>query len=124
MPFYEKICSDNCGSAGDDDDDNSNGDDNNGDDNSPEGNVCYFDCKYLTLDHDGTQLGQVGNCGYDCTSGIAADIKGVVHPELYLWKTGYIENHGQYSYDTGPLNVQGINKNMFNRCYNECYNLP
>jgi len=116
VPFYEKICPDNCGSGEDDDDD-----DNDDDDNSTEEKDCYFDCKYLTLDHDGTQLGQVGNCGYDCTSGIAADINGVLHPELFLWEQHYYENGQSYGYDTGPLNVQGTDKNMFNRCYNECF---
>eukprot|EP00592_Proboscia_alata_P014929 CAMPEP_0194394622 /NCGR_PEP_ID=MMETSP0174-20130528/123955_1 /TAXON_ID=216777 /ORGANISM="Proboscia alata, Strain PI-D3" /LENGTH=723 /DNA_ID=CAMNT_0039190437 /DNA_START=588 /DNA_END=2759 /DNA_ORIENTATION=- len=83
--------------------------------------VCYFDCEYLTLDHDGTQLGQVGNCGYNCTSGIAADINGVVHPELFLWKQGYWENGKWYNYGAGPLNVHDSDNNMFYRCYNECF---
>merc|ERR1712021_203222 len=87
-----------------------------------EENDCYFDCSRLTLDHDGTQIGQLGNCGPDCTSGIIADINGVKHPEFYLWDQLYWENHVSYSYDKGPLNVQGANKNMFNRCYNKCFN--
>jgi len=82
---------------------------------------CYFDCKSLTLDHGGTQLGQVGNCGYDCTSGIASDINGVVHPELFLWKQGYWENGKWYNYGAGPLNVHDSDNNMFDRCYNECF---
>eukprot|EP00592_Proboscia_alata_P008002 CAMPEP_0194353762 /NCGR_PEP_ID=MMETSP0174-20130528/2011_1 /TAXON_ID=216777 /ORGANISM="Proboscia alata, Strain PI-D3" /LENGTH=847 /DNA_ID=CAMNT_0039122437 /DNA_START=193 /DNA_END=2736 /DNA_ORIENTATION=+ len=90
--------------------------------NCPDINTCcYFDCKYLTLDHNGAQLGQVGNCGYDCTSGIAADTNGVVHPELYLWPEKYIENGKFYDYDIGPLDVQGADKNMFDRCYNKCF---
>jgi len=117
VPFYEKICPDNCGSGGDDDDD-----DNNGGGCSPEGKDCYFCCRDLTISEYGdTVLSQVGNCGKDCYFGIAPDINGVKHSALYLLETYYVENGEEYGYDTGPLNVQGTDKNMFNRCYNECF---
>ena len=81
---------------------------------------CYFSCNVLERQRDGEQIGQKGNCGYDCTSGIAPAYDGKVYPELYFLPTFYWTNGGQYRYDEGPLNIQGTNKNMFERCSNAC----
>jgi len=83
---------------------------------------CYFDCNYLEFDNE-SQIGQVGNCGPECTTGIKPDLNGVKHPELYLWPNIYITNHDQYGYDndSGPMNIQGDDKNMFNRCMASCF---
>jgi len=83
---------------------------------------CYWPCDRLTFDND-EQIGQAGNCGYDCTAGIAPDVNGVIHPELYLWPNVYITNgafHG-YSSTDGPLDIEGSNTNMFDRCYDSCF---
>lgn len=84
---------------------------------------CYWPCDRLTLDHGGTQLGQSGNCGYECTGGIRPDVNGVVHPELFLWKTTYYTNGENYAYDNpnGPIKIEGSDKNMFNRCHAACF---
>lgn len=81
---------------------------------------CYFPCERLRLDND-AQIGQVGNCGGDCTDGIVPDLNGVKHWELYLWKTGYYSMHSFHSYDSGPMEIEGNDQNMFNRCYNQCF---
>lgn len=82
---------------------------------------CYFPCERLTLDHDGTQLGQVGNCGKNCTDGIVPDLNGVVHWELYLWKDTYYSAHNNYPYGDGPMVIDGEDKNMWDRCYKQCF---
>lgn len=84
---------------------------------------CYWPCSQFTLDYDGTQLSQIGNCGYDCTVGIGPDVNGVVHPEFYLWEDIYLTNGEQYMYDSedGPLQIQGTKKNMFDRCNDACF---
>lgn len=82
---------------------------------------CYFSCNDLELQHSGNQYGQRGNCGKDCTIGISPAYDGKVYPELYFFPTGgYHTNHEQYKYGEGPLNIQGANKNMFERCSNTC----
>jgi len=82
---------------------------------------CYFPCDRLTLDHDGTQLGQVGNCGENCIDGIVPDLNGVVHWELYLWKSTYFSGSVNYAYGNGPLEIEGPDKNMWDRCYSQCF---
>ena len=82
---------------------------------------CYFPCRRLKLD-DGPQISQVGNCGGDCTFGITPALNGVVYPELYLLSDGYYTNGEWYGFDQeGPLNVEGTDKNMFNRCMDQCW---
>jgi hypothetical protein len=82
---------------------------------------CYFSCNKLTLDDD-TQIGQADNCGGSCTFGIMPDINGVVHPELFLMPNGFYTDGEWYNYDQeGPMNIQGTDKNMFNRCKDQCW---
>ena len=83
---------------------------------------CYFSC--TQLNYAGDEIGQINNCGYNCTTGIAPDINGLVHPELFLFPDGgYYTNGEFYNYndDEGPMNVQGSDKNMFDRCYKQCW---
>ncbi len=85
---------------------------------------CYFDCNAIKHVKDGDKdvFVQEGNCGYGCTSGIKPDVNGIVHPELFLLMHGYYTDGEFYTYenDAGPLNVQGDEKNMVNRCMDSC----
>jgi len=83
---------------------------------------CYFGCNALELEDNGLQLGQKGNCQKDCTIGIAPAYNGVVYEEVYLLADRYYTNENVYGYyEEGPLNIQGTNKNMFERCLNVCF---
>jgi len=81
---------------------------------------CYFACDKLSFDWEG-QIGQVTNCGYQCTGGIKPDLNGDVHPQLYLTPEHYSTNHESYAYDEGPMKIQGEDKNMYNRCFKSCF---
>jgi len=84
---------------------------------------CYFPCNKLDLAHDNTEIQHNENCGPHCTLGVTPDINGFTHWEFYLWSDGYYSGHEFYNFDddSGPLNIQGPNKNMFDRCYQQCF---
>lgn len=81
---------------------------------------CYFGCNSLELSDDGLQFGQKGNCQKDCKIGIAPAYNGVIYEEVFLLPDMYYTNEAGYAYGMGPLEIQGRNKNMFERCSNVC----
>lgn len=74
--------------------------------------ACPFQCSRLHINHGGTELGQKGNCGCDCTDRIEPALSGEVYPELYLWRSVYITGCGFHNYPTG--------QNWFCACASEC----
>mmetsp|Transcript_4514 Transcript_4514/g.9479 ORF Transcript_4514/g.9479 Transcript_4514/m.9479 type:complete len:132 (+) Transcript_4514:72-467(+) len=86
---------------------------------------CYWPCHQVVHDHDGTEVGLKGNCGYNCFKG-DPDIWGTIHPQFYMWHYGYMENHVRYKYGdvNGPLRIEGEDRNMYTRCVNACFASP
>lgn len=84
---------------------------------------CYFSCKALELSDDGETMGQKGNCATGCTSSVTPDINGMRHWEVYLMKNGYYAYDAYHTYDDPdePLKISGSDKNMYNRCKNQCF---
>ena len=84
---------------------------------------CYFSCDVMKLD-PGPQITQKGNCGADCTVAVLPDYRGNKFPELFLIPDGYYTGENYYAYGDGPMDVQGTNTNMFDRCKNTCFGAP
>ena len=84
---------------------------------------CYYPCDKIQFSADESQFDQIGNCGLDCTDGLVPDLNGVVHTQLSFMYDNYWANGRAYNYDDvdGPMKIKGSNKNMFDRCYNQCF---
>jgi len=84
---------------------------------------CYFSCKALELSDDGEMMIQVGNCTTGCISSVTPDVNGIRHWEVYLEKYSYYAYDGFHNYDdpNEPLKISGSDKNMYNRCKNQCF---
>jgi len=84
---------------------------------------CYYPCDKLYLSHDHSEIGQEGNCGFGCTDGLVPDLNGVVHTQLYFMHDYYWADHNIYDYydEDGPMKIEGSDKNMFDRCFDQCF---
>jgi hypothetical protein len=83
---------------------------------------CFFSCDAIKLEFDESQWSQEGNCGCSCKTGIPTAFDGKQYPELFLVQDAYYSGCEVYGYDdpSGPLQIEGDNKNMFDRCKSSC----
>jgi len=85
---------------------------------------CYYPCDELIINNEQSQIDQKGNCGFGCTDGLVPDLNGVVHTQLYFMNANYYwADHNVYSYDdpNGAMQIEGPDKNMYDRCFNQCF---
>ena len=84
---------------------------------------CYYPCDKIELSADKSQFDQIANCGFECKDGLVPDLNGDVFTQLYFFRDYYYADHNSFFYDNvnGAMKIEGSNKNMFERCFNQCF---